>query len=60
LPPAAAGENIGRPGDWEGAMRDARRIVAITALLTLVACSNGTVGAVFAKRAVAAATMRRC
>jgi hypothetical protein len=34
------------------------RIVAITALLTLVACSNGsegpTVGAAFAKRAVAA------
>ena len=39
-------------------MREARRIVAITALLTFVACSNGNdgpaVGAAFAKRAVAA------
>lgn len=38
-------------------MRDARRIVAITALLTFVSCSNGgdspAVGAAFARRAVA-------
>jgi hypothetical protein len=58
LPPAAAGESIERPGDREGAMRDARRTVAIAVLLTLVACSNGSdgpaVGAAFAERAVAA------
>ena len=39
-------------------MRDARRIVAITALVTFVACSNGSdgpaVGTAFASRAVAA------
>ena len=39
-------------------MRDARRSVAIMALLTFVACSNGSdgpaVGAAFARRAVAA------
>ena len=39
-------------------MRDARRIVAITALLTFVACSNGSdspdVGTAFATRAVVA------
>jgi hypothetical protein len=39
-------------------MRDTRRVVAITALLTFVACSNGSdgtaVGATFARRAVAA------
>ena len=39
-------------------MREARRIVAITALLSFVACSNGSdgpaVGAAFARRAVAA------
>ena len=39
-------------------MRDARRIVAITALLTFVACSSGNddpaVGTAFARRAVSA------
>jgi hypothetical protein len=39
-------------------MREARRIIAITALLSFVACSNGSdgpaVGAAFARRAVAA------
>ena len=44
-------------------MRDAGRIVAVTALLTIVACSNSSngpaVGSAFAKRAVAACNHAR-